>query len=121
MDLRFWRKKWLLTAVIVTVVLVAFALFLTTLKFDYDRENDAVMQYFSSQPGMSNAFAELESLTPFDAVVLCWVGLRAGCERMEPWGSNRSLPVERNCAISGFHEALLGQLGGSAIRQVGFT
>jgi asparagine N-glycosylation enzyme membrane subunit Stt3 len=72
MDLRFWRKKWLLTAVIVTVVLVAFALFLTTLKFDYDRENDAVMQYFSSQPAMSNAFAELESLTPSDVVVLCW-------------------------------------------------
>jgi asparagine N-glycosylation enzyme membrane subunit Stt3 len=72
MDLRFWRKKWLLTAVIVAVVLIASALFLTTLKFDYDRENDAVMKYFSSQPGMSDAFAELESLTPSDAVVLCW-------------------------------------------------
>ncbi len=72
MDLRFWRKKWLLTAVIVTVVIVAFALFLTTLKFDYDRGNDAVMQYFSSQPDMSNAFAQLESLTSYDAVVLCW-------------------------------------------------
>jgi hypothetical protein len=72
MDLRFWRKKWLLTAVIVTVILVAFALFLTTLKFDYDRENGAVMHYFSSQPGMPDAFAELESLTPSDAFVLCW-------------------------------------------------
>lgn len=72
MDLRFWRKKWLLTAVIVTAVLVASALFLTTLKFDYDRENDAVMHYFSSQPGMPDAFAELERLTPSDAVVLCW-------------------------------------------------
>ena len=72
MDLRFWRKKWLLTAVIVTIVLVASALFLMTLKFDYDRENDAAMQYFSSQPGMSDAFVTLESLTPSDAVVLCW-------------------------------------------------
>lgn len=52
MDLRFWRKKWLLTAVIVTVVLVASSLFLITLKFDYDRENDAAMQYFSRQPGI---------------------------------------------------------------------
>lgn len=72
MDLRFWRKKWLLTAVIVTVVLVASSLFLATLKFDYDRENDAAMQYFSRQPGMSDAFAALERLTPSDAVVLCW-------------------------------------------------
>jgi len=72
MDLRFWRKKWLLVAVIITVVLVAFSLFLATLKFDYDRENDAAMQYFSSQPGMPDAFAALERLTPSDAVVLCW-------------------------------------------------
>jgi len=72
MDLRFWRKKWLLTAVIITIILVAFSLFLTTLKFDYDRENDAVTQYFSSQPGMSDAFEALERLTPSDAVVLCW-------------------------------------------------
>ena len=72
MDLRFWRKKWLLTAVIVTVVLVASALFLTTLKFSYDSENDAAMQYFSRQPGMPDAFATLESLTPPEAVVLCW-------------------------------------------------
>jgi hypothetical protein len=72
MDLRFWRKKWLLIAVIVTVVLVASALFLTTLKFSYDSENDAAMQYFSRQPGMPDAFAALESLTPPEAVVLCW-------------------------------------------------
>jgi asparagine N-glycosylation enzyme membrane subunit Stt3 len=72
MDLRFWRKKWLLTAVIITVVLVAFSLFLATLKFDYDRENDAAMQYFSRQPGMPDTFMALERLTPSDAVVLCW-------------------------------------------------
>jgi hypothetical protein len=72
MDLRFWRNKWLLTAVIVTTVLVAFSLFLTTLKFDYDRENDAAMQYFSSQSGMPDAFTTLERLTPLGSVVLCW-------------------------------------------------
>ena len=72
MDLRFWRKKWLLTAVIITVVLVVFSLFITTLKFDYDRENDAAMQYFSHQQGMTDAFTTLETLTPPNSVVLCW-------------------------------------------------
>jgi hypothetical protein len=72
MDLRFWRKKWLLAAVVVAVVLVAFSLFLATLKVDYDRENDAAMQYFSQQPGMPDAFATLERLTPPGSVVLCW-------------------------------------------------
>jgi asparagine N-glycosylation enzyme membrane subunit Stt3 len=72
MNWKFWRNKWLLTAVIIIIVLVAFSLFLTTLKFNYDRENDAVMQYFASQPGMPDAFTALEKLTPSDAVVLCW-------------------------------------------------
>jgi len=72
MNLRFWRKKWLLTAVIITVVLVVFSLFITTLKFDYDRENDAAMQYFARQPGMPDAFTAIERLTPSGAVVLCW-------------------------------------------------
>ena len=72
MDLRFWRKKWLLAAVVVTVVLVASSLFLATLKVDYDQKNDAVMQYFSQQPGMSDAFTTLEKLTPPGSVVLCW-------------------------------------------------
>jgi hypothetical protein len=72
MDLRFWRKKWLLAAVVVTVVLVASSLFLATLKVDYDRENDAAMQYFSQQQGMPDAFTTLERLTPPGSVVLCW-------------------------------------------------
>jgi hypothetical protein len=72
MDLRFWRKKWFLAAVVVTVVLVASSLFLATLKVDFDRENDAVMQYFSQQPGMSDAFTTLEKFTPPGSVVLCW-------------------------------------------------
>src|SRR4030042_6227284 len=72
MDLRFWRKKWLLAAVVVTVVLVASSLFLASLKFDYDRENDAALQYFSHQSGMPDAFTALENLTPPNAIVLCW-------------------------------------------------
>lgn len=72
MDLRFWRKKRLLAAVIVVIVLVATFAFLATLKFNYDRENDAALQYFSSQSGMPDAFSALEKLTPSDAVVLCW-------------------------------------------------
>ena len=72
MDLRFWRKKWLLAIVAIAIILTAFFLFLLSLKFDYDRENDAAMQYYSRQPGMPDAFTALETLTPTDAVVLCW-------------------------------------------------
>ena len=72
MDYRFWRKKWLLTAVIITITVLVISLFLATIKIDYDRENGAVMLYFSNTPGMSDAFAALGRLTPSDAVVFCW-------------------------------------------------
>lgn len=72
MDLRSWRKKWLLATVVITIILTASIIFLLTLKFDYDRENDAALQHFVREPGMSDAFATLEGLTPPDAVVLCW-------------------------------------------------
>jgi hypothetical protein len=72
MDLRFWRKKWLIAAVVATVILVASSLFLVSLKFDYDQKNDAVMHYFSQQLGMPDAFTALERLTPSGSVVLCW-------------------------------------------------
>ena len=72
MDLRVWRKKWLLAAIVITIILTAFFLFLLSLKFDYDRENDAAMQYYASQPGMHDAFTALETLTPPETVVLCW-------------------------------------------------
>jgi hypothetical protein len=72
MDLRFWRRKWLLAAVVAIVVLVASSLFLVTLRFDYAQKNDAVMQYFSQQPGMPDAFTALEKLTQPGSVVLCW-------------------------------------------------
>jgi hypothetical protein len=45
---------------------------LLSLKFDYDRENDAVLQYFSKQPRMPEAFVELEQLSSPGSVVLCW-------------------------------------------------
>ena len=72
MDLRFWRKKWLLAAVVIMIVVTALSIFIVTLRFDYDRENDAIMQYFAHQPGMSDAFTALETLTPPNSVTLCW-------------------------------------------------
>jgi hypothetical protein len=68
---RFWRKKWFLAAVIIIILVVA-SLWLLSLKFDYERENDQVLEYFSKQPGMPEAFVALENLTSPDAVVLCW-------------------------------------------------
>ncbi len=72
MDFKFWRRKGLLAAVILTVILVASALFLVTLKTDYDRANGDILLYFSNQPDMTEAFAALARLTPTDAVVFCW-------------------------------------------------
>jgi len=71
MTRRFLRKKWFL-AITVIIVLLATSLSLLTLKLDYERENDAVLEYFSRQPGMPDAFTVLEQLTPHGAVVLCW-------------------------------------------------
>ena len=72
MGFRFWRKKWLIATLAITITLTASLVFLSTLKFDYDRENDAAMQYFSRQPGMTDAFTALETLSPPNSVVLCW-------------------------------------------------
>jgi hypothetical protein len=72
MDYKFWRKKWLLAVVIITIIVVATSLFLVTLKVDYDTENGAKMLYFTNQPGMPDAFAAVSRLTPSDAVVFCW-------------------------------------------------
>ena len=71
MSPRFWRKKWLIASVII-IILAAASLWLLSLKFDYDRENDQVLEYFSNQPGMAGAFAKLENLTLPGSVVLCW-------------------------------------------------
>jgi len=71
MTRRFWRKKWFF-AIIVIMVLLVTSLSLISLKFDYERERDAVLEYFSKQPGMPDAFAKLENLTSPGSVVLCW-------------------------------------------------
>jgi asparagine N-glycosylation enzyme membrane subunit Stt3 len=42
------------------------------MKSDYEHEQDAVLEYFSRQPGMPDAFTKLEDLTPPGSVVLCW-------------------------------------------------
>jgi len=68
---RFWRKKWFF-AVVVIVILLVTSISLISLKLDYQRENDAVLEYFSHQPGMPDAFDMLEQLTPLGSVVLCW-------------------------------------------------
>jgi len=68
---RFWRKKWFLATVVI-IVLATTSLSLIWMKFDYQREQDAVLEYFSRQPGMPDAFAKLEELTPPGSVVLCW-------------------------------------------------
>jgi len=68
---RFWRRKWFF-ATLVIIILLATSISLISLKFDYQRENDAVLEYFSHQPGMPDAFDMLEQLTPSNSVVLCW-------------------------------------------------
>jgi hypothetical protein len=72
MGSKFWRKKWFLAAVIVAIIVFVTSLFLFTLKTNYEHENDAVMQYFARQPGMPDAFATLEQITPPGSVILCW-------------------------------------------------
>jgi hypothetical protein len=72
MNLRFWRRKRILAAVTLTIIIVTTSWFLVTMKVDYDTENGAKMLYFTNQPGMPDAFAAVNSLTPPEAVVFCW-------------------------------------------------
>ncbi|HKZ93884.1 MAG TPA: hypothetical protein VJ249_04795 [Candidatus Bathyarchaeia archaeon] len=68
---KFPRKRWILAAIVIVVLVVA-STSLLWMKVDYERGQDAVLEYFSHQPGMSDAFAKLEELTPPGSVVLCW-------------------------------------------------
>jgi hypothetical protein len=68
---RFWRRKWFI-AIVILIILVVTSLSIVWMKLDYVHENDAVLEYFSRQPGMSDTFAKLEQLTPPGSVVLCW-------------------------------------------------
>jgi asparagine N-glycosylation enzyme membrane subunit Stt3 len=111
MDLRFWRKKWLLIAVIVTILLVASALFLATLKVSYDSENDAVLHYFSSQQGMPDAFMALERLTPSDAVVLCWWDYKRAVREWSYREVIEAYPSREIAQSVGTTRSFLGNLG----------
>jgi len=71
MTRRFWRKKWFVATIVIIALLVT-SLWLVSLKFDYEREEDAVLEYFSKEPGMPDAFDMLEQLTLPGSVVLCW-------------------------------------------------
>jgi hypothetical protein len=84
MHLKFWRKKWLLAAVVVTVTIVVASLFLATLKFDYDRENDAALQYFSQQLGIARRFHRTGAVNPLWLRSAVLVGLWPSGERVEP-------------------------------------
>jgi hypothetical protein len=68
---RFWRKKWFI-AIVILIILVVTSLSIVWMKLDYVHENDAVLEYFSRQLGMPDAFAKLEQLTPPGSVVLSW-------------------------------------------------
>jgi len=70
----FWRTK-RFAAILATVVLIP-TLLLLALRIDFGiRERareDAVLEYFSKQEGMPEAFAQLEQLTPPSSMILCW-------------------------------------------------
>lgn len=66
---RPWRNKWFILsfAIIILVPLIL----RVTLRIDYGGREDAVLRYFSQQAGMPEVFAELETRTPNDSIVLC--------------------------------------------------
>jgi hypothetical protein len=67
---RPWRNKWfILSFAIISLVPLILRV---TLRIDYGGREDAVLRYFSQQAGMPEVFAELETLTPNDSIVLCW-------------------------------------------------
>ncbi len=71
MSARFWRRRWVLASVIIIVLVIA-AVSIAWMRYDYNRGQDAVLEYFSHQLGMPDAFTMLEDLTPPGSVVLCW-------------------------------------------------
>jgi len=61
MIVKFWRSKWFIALL---VVVIAVSLAFIALRVDYSRREDEVLQYFSKQEGMPDAFAKLEEVTP---------------------------------------------------------
>lgn len=74
MKRKFWRSK-RFAIILATVVLIP-TLLLLALRIDFaiqeQAREDAVLEYFSKQEGMPEAFAQLKQLTPQSTVVLCW-------------------------------------------------
>ena len=70
----FWRSKRFIALLAITILVPT--VLLVALKVDVglreQESEDAVLEYFSQQNGMPEAFAQLEQLTPSGSVVLCW-------------------------------------------------
>jgi hypothetical protein len=65
-----WRNKWFIVSL--TIIILVPIILLVTLRIDYGGRDDAVLTYFSQESGMPEAFAQLETLTPNNSIVLCW-------------------------------------------------
>jgi asparagine N-glycosylation enzyme membrane subunit Stt3 len=68
---KFWRSKWFVVAILLTIVLVV-ASTLLALRITLGEREDAVLKYFFEQEGMPQTFEQLRNLTEPDSVVLCW-------------------------------------------------
>ena len=66
---RLRRSRWLFVLIaIMALVVVSLAVF----RLDFGEREDAVLEYFSQQEDMPETFAQLTTLTPTDAIILCW-------------------------------------------------
>jgi len=70
MKKRFWRSKWFI--IILAIIALLVVLISVVLRTSFIEREDAVLEYFSQQEGMPDAFAQLDQLTLPGSVVLCW-------------------------------------------------
>lgn len=70
MKMSFLRSKWFI--IILAIIALLVVLIIVVLRTRFIEREDAVLEYFSKQEGMPDAFAQLEQLTPAGSVVLCW-------------------------------------------------
>lgn len=70
----FWRNKRFI--IVLAIIVLVPSVLLVALKVDVglreQKSSDETLDYFSRQTGMTEAFEQLEQLTPHDSVVLCW-------------------------------------------------
>jgi hypothetical protein len=69
MQTKLRRHKWLFVLI---AIVALFAVSLAVFCMDFEEREDAVLEYFAQQEGMPETFAQLTTLTPADAVILCW-------------------------------------------------